>query len=101
MQASFVVSYIPSDKIYHSKLRSILGNSSLYHSYSIRSKTSLHGATNYLRPILSTSKRSCFHPGISSISTNNISLDDESKKVTSSDMLRAMLSYIWPKVIFF
>ncbi|XKL64709.1 hypothetical protein PGB90_004795 [Kerria lacca] len=61
------------------------------------SKTSLHGATNYLRPILSTSKRSCFHPGISSISTNNISLDDESKKVTSSDMLRAMLSYIWPK----
>lgn len=42
-------------------------------------------------------KRNCFHPGVSSISRETLNLQD-SPTVTSSEMVTAMLSYIWPKV---
>ncbi|KYN12360.1 ATP-binding cassette sub-family B member 7, mitochondrial [Trachymyrmex cornetzi] len=41
-------------------------------------------------------KRNCFHPGISSLSRDAIDLHDKSS-VTSMDMLKAMLRYIWPE----
>ncbi|XP_029040000.1 iron-sulfur clusters transporter ABCB7, mitochondrial isoform X3 [Osmia bicornis bicornis] len=41
-------------------------------------------------------KRDCFHPGVSSLSQESIDLQ-EKEPVTSSDMIKAMLQYIWPK----
>ncbi|XP_018053279.1 PREDICTED: ATP-binding cassette sub-family B member 7, mitochondrial [Atta colombica] len=41
-------------------------------------------------------KRNCFHPGISSLSRDAIDLHDKSS-LTSMDMLKAMLRYIWPE----
>ena len=42
-------------------------------------------------------KRNCFHPGISSLNRDAIDLHDK-LSLTSMDMLKAMLRYIWPKV---
>lgn len=42
-------------------------------------------------------KRNCFHPGISSLNRDALNLEDK-PSVTSVDMLRAMLRYIWPEV---
>ncbi|XP_067012941.2 iron-sulfur clusters transporter ABCB7, mitochondrial isoform X2 [Anabrus simplex] len=39
--------------------------------------------------------RECFHPGASALSRESIPL--EGKPVTSKDMLRGMMAYIWPK----
>ncbi|CAK9832303.1 Iron-sulfur clusters transporter ABCB7, mitochondrial [Anthophora retusa] len=44
----------------------------------------------------SQQKRDCFHPGVSSMSREGIDLQ-EKQSVTSTDMIKAMLSYIWPK----
>lgn len=67
--------------------------------YPIRSKRTTAFCSSGGKPVLTTFKRNCFHPGISSISTNNAPVnDDSSKQITSKDMLKAMLSYIWPKV---
>ncbi|XP_046745534.1 iron-sulfur clusters transporter ABCB7, mitochondrial [Diprion similis] len=41
-------------------------------------------------------KRNCFHPGASSMSRDAISFGDR-PPVTSKDMIKGMLSYIWPK----
>ncbi|XP_076398264.1 ATP binding cassette subfamily B member 7 isoform X1 [Megachile rotundata] len=41
-------------------------------------------------------KRDCFHPGVSSLSHESLDLQDK-KPVTSSDMIKAMLTYIWPR----
>ncbi|XP_014467517.1 PREDICTED: ATP-binding cassette sub-family B member 7, mitochondrial [Dinoponera quadriceps] len=41
-------------------------------------------------------KRNCFHPGMSGLSRDAIDLQDKSS-VTSTDMLKAMLKYIWPE----
>ncbi|XP_043276616.1 iron-sulfur clusters transporter ABCB7, mitochondrial isoform X2 [Venturia canescens] len=40
-------------------------------------------------------KRNCFHPGVSSLSRENGIVDSE--PVNSSQMMKAMLGYIWPK----
>ncbi|CAL7943275.1 unnamed protein product [Xylocopa violacea] len=40
-------------------------------------------------------KRDCFHPGASTLSTEDIDLQGSS--VTSANMIKAMLRYIWPK----
>lgn len=42
-------------------------------------------------------KRNCFHPGVSSLNRDATDLQDKSQ-VTSTDMLKAMLKYIWPEV---
>lgn len=42
-------------------------------------------------------KRNCFHPGVSSLSRDATDLQDK-PPVTSTDMLKAMLKYIWPEV---
>ncbi|CAH0556617.1 unnamed protein product [Brassicogethes aeneus] len=39
--------------------------------------------------------RGCFHPGASQISRDTVSLDQD--PVTGSQMIQAMLQYIWPK----
>ncbi|XP_012261385.2 iron-sulfur clusters transporter ABCB7, mitochondrial isoform X1 [Athalia rosae] len=41
-------------------------------------------------------KRNCFHPGTSNIGSEVINFQDK-PPVTSKDMLKGMLSYIWPK----
>ncbi|XP_011140678.1 ATP-binding cassette sub-family B member 7, mitochondrial [Harpegnathos saltator] len=41
-------------------------------------------------------KRNCFHPGVSSLSRDAIDLQDK-PEITSTDMLKAMLKYIWPE----
>ncbi|XP_076753471.1 iron-sulfur clusters transporter ABCB7, mitochondrial-like [Xylocopa sonorina] len=41
-------------------------------------------------------KRDCFHPGVSSLSAESIDLQ-EGKSVTSLNMIKAMLRYIWPE----
>jgi hypothetical protein len=43
--------------------------------------------------------RKCFHPGASSMAREAISLNGS--PVTSKDMLRGMMTYIWPKVCLF
>jgi hypothetical protein len=40
--------------------------------------------------------RKCFHPGSSSMAREAVPLNAE--PVTSKDMLKGMLTYIWPKV---
>lgn len=42
-------------------------------------------------------KRYCFHPGISSDVTDSLDKLAPGPNVTSTDMLKAMMSYIWPK----
>lgn len=42
-------------------------------------------------------KRDCFHPGTSVLSRDQITFG-QTKKVTSNDMITAMMAYIWPKV---
>lgn len=44
-------------------------------------------------------KRNCFHPGVSSMSRETISFEDR-PPVTSKEMIKGMLSYIWPKVAY-
>lgn len=41
-------------------------------------------------------KRDCFHPGTSSLSRDQIALSVPGK-VTGTDMIKAMMAYIWPK----
>ncbi|XP_053979692.1 iron-sulfur clusters transporter ABCB7, mitochondrial-like isoform X2 [Hylaeus volcanicus] len=41
-------------------------------------------------------KRDCFHPGVSSLSREAIQFQDK-EPVTSTNMIKAMLRYIWPK----
>ncbi|XP_012278205.1 ATP-binding cassette sub-family B member 7, mitochondrial [Orussus abietinus] len=41
-------------------------------------------------------KRNCFHPGVSNLSREGVNFQD-SPPVTSTDMIKAMLAYIWPK----
>ncbi|KAG7199252.1 hypothetical protein KM043_018118 [Ampulex compressa] len=41
-------------------------------------------------------KRNCFHPGTSSLSRDGIDIQSKAS-VTSSDMIKAMLRYIWPE----
>ncbi|XP_076247107.1 iron-sulfur clusters transporter ABCB7, mitochondrial-like [Calliopsis andreniformis] len=41
-------------------------------------------------------KRDCFHPGVTSLSRESIDIKDR-EPVNSSDMIKAMLRYIWPK----
>lgn len=41
--------------------------------------------------------RACFHPGVSALARDTISLGNNATQITSRDMLQAMLSYIWPK----
>ncbi|XP_024868906.1 ATP-binding cassette sub-family B member 7, mitochondrial-like [Temnothorax curvispinosus] len=41
-------------------------------------------------------KRNCFHPGVSGLSRDAIDLRDK-PSITSTDMLKAMLRYIWPE----
>lgn len=98
-QTPLVRNHLQNDVYYRHRARPVLGNSFLCVNYPVRYKTALQDTSTHLKPILSTSaKRGCFHPGASLISTNNIQLDDGNKKITGKDMLRAMLSYIWPKV---
>lgn len=42
-------------------------------------------------------KRNCFHPGVSGLNRDAIDLRDKSP-VTSTEMLKALLRYIWPEV---
>lgn len=42
-------------------------------------------------------KRNCFHPGTSSLNRDALNFQDKSL-ITSMDMLKAMLRYIWPEV---
>ena len=42
-------------------------------------------------------KRNCFHPGVSSLSRDGIGVKTD-KPIKSSDMTKAMFSYIWPQV---
>ncbi|KOC70536.1 ATP-binding cassette sub-family B member 7, mitochondrial [Habropoda laboriosa] len=44
----------------------------------------------------SQQKRDCFHPGVSSMSREGIDFQ-EKESVTSVNMIKAMLRYIWPK----
>lgn len=44
-------------------------------------------------------KRNCFHPGVSSLSRESLNFGD-GRKVTGTDMLKAMVHFIWPKVCF-
>lgn len=55
-----------------------------------------------INTLLVQPKRDCFHPGISGLDRNSIKLN-EKEQVTGQDMIKAMLTYIWPKVgkIFF
>ncbi|KAL0266882.1 UNVERIFIED_CONTAM: hypothetical protein PYX00_009314 [Menopon gallinae] len=41
-------------------------------------------------------KRDCFHPGASILAREQITFG-QAKKVTSNDMITAMMAYIWPK----
>ncbi|XP_008553542.1 iron-sulfur clusters transporter ABCB7, mitochondrial [Microplitis demolitor] len=41
-------------------------------------------------------KRNCFHPGVSNLGDQTFNLKD-SPPITSSEMIKAMLSYIWPE----
>lgn len=41
--------------------------------------------------------RHCFHPGASSFANESIGDIKNAPEVTSSQMLRAMMAYIWPK----
>ncbi|XP_035725505.1 ATP-binding cassette sub-family B member 7, mitochondrial-like isoform X1 [Vespa mandarinia] len=41
-------------------------------------------------------KRNCFHPGVSGLSRDAIGFKEQSS-VSSTDMLKAMLKYIWPE----
>jgi hypothetical protein len=60
-----------------------------------RFKTKQHGT----KVLLGQATRGCFHPGTSSLSRESFTQGmDKSSQVTSKDMLKAMLSYIWPKV---
>lgn len=47
---------------------------------------------------LSQLNRTCFHPGVSGLARDTISLGNNTTQITSRDMLHGMLSYIWPKV---
>ncbi|XP_022193291.2 ATP-binding cassette sub-family B member 7, mitochondrial [Nilaparvata lugens] len=42
------------------------------------------------------SKRDCFHPGVSALDRTSIKVGNEND-VTGKDMIKAMLTYIWPK----
>ncbi|XP_026825274.1 ATP-binding cassette sub-family B member 7, mitochondrial [Ooceraea biroi] len=41
-------------------------------------------------------KRNCFHPGVSSLNRDALSLQNKAE-ITGGDMLKAMLKYIWPE----
>ncbi|CAG7718880.1 unnamed protein product [Allacma fusca] len=41
--------------------------------------------------------RFCFHPGVSSLATEDIQVPGGTKEVKSSQMLKAMVTHIWPK----
>jgi len=45
-------------------------------------------------------QRSCFHPGSTSLAREGIKLPKNAQDVTSSHMIKVMLTYIWPKVGF-
>lgn len=49
--------------------------------------------------MLGIQKRDCFHPGASFLSYEDVNIK-EAKPVTSRDMIKGMMAYIWPKVIF-
>lgn len=42
-------------------------------------------------------KRNCFHPGVSGLDRDAFDLQNK-QSITSMDMLKAMLRYIWPEV---
>lgn len=46
--------------------------------------------------LLKTQKRNCFHPGTSSLNVNN-DIEHAKEEVTSQEMIKAMLTHIWPK----
>lgn len=47
-------------------------------------------------PLQEPQKRHCFHPGASSFGNDALG-DINAPEVTSGQMLRAMMAYIWPK----
>ncbi|XP_021957801.1 ATP-binding cassette sub-family B member 7, mitochondrial [Folsomia candida] len=47
--------------------------------------------------ILVPPTRNCFHPGNTSLAREGIKLPDGAKEVKSSQMLKAMLTHLWPK----
>lgn len=97
-QSSVPFKHIRNDKLWCYKLRSTTNSSFLFYNYPKRFKSVLSGKPKYAKSILwKPWRRSCFHPGVSSLYTNNAGFDNESN-ITGKDMLRSMLSYIWPKV---
>lgn len=58
------------------------------------------GAKQNEKPIpsspLKTQKRSCFHPGTTSLSTTH-EIEPAKEEVTSREMINSMLTHIWPK----
>lgn len=46
--------------------------------------------------VLKTQKRNCFHPGTSSLNVNN-DIEPAKEEVTSQEMVKSMLTHIWPK----
>ncbi|KAI5697831.1 hypothetical protein M8J76_000645 [Diaphorina citri] len=46
--------------------------------------------------LIKTQKRNCFHPGASTLTTTN-EIETAKEEVTSQEMIKAMLTHIWPK----
>jgi len=43
------------------------------------------------------SERTCFHPGVSGLARDSVGLPDDDKKVTAGDIVKVMLSHVWPR----
>lgn len=41
--------------------------------------------------------RYCFHPGVSSGLRESLGSEDDKNEISSSDMLKGMMAYVWPK----
>lgn len=65
----------------------------LYHDTRSQNKLQLRPKN---QPHLNVLKRTCFHPGVSGMARDSVGLPQD-KKVTGTDMMKAMAAYIWPE----
>jgi hypothetical protein len=43
-------------------------------------------------------QRTCFHPGHSSLAREGVKLPKGAKDISASQMIKALFTYLWPKV---
>ncbi|XP_065201952.1 iron-sulfur clusters transporter ABCB7, mitochondrial [Planococcus citri] len=97
-EAPLIIYTLRSKGICRNQILDAIPVGCLYCSFPLRFKSTSPIQSRKNNPLLSVlSKRNCFHPGVSSIGHNAAFKEDGSKQITSKDMLKAMLSYIWPK----